>query len=162
VEVELPRLLLFAPCQKGIVDKNEGTVSMIGLVNGVTVASLSDAVEENAVLPYSWCAVSAWYKEEGDEDASFEDLVELVTPNGNIVVRSVIPFSISARIHQNLHNSFGFPVGEPGVYTLRISIRRLPEESEWSIVSEYPIEVIHHPAEGITSQAVAEAAAVPA
>jgi hypothetical protein len=159
VEIKLPRLLLFAPCQKGIIDKNESTVSMISLINGVTVARLGEEIDENAVLPYSWCAVSAWFKEAEDEGANFEDLVELVSPDGNVLVRSMIPFTLPARIHQNLHNSFGFPAGRAGIYTLRLSIRRVPNENGWSVVSEYPIEVAHKSAEGLLEEEVHTAAA---
>jgi len=52
----MPKLLIFAPGEKVIIDKTDNTVSIIGILGGFNVPTLGEenVVPEGAALPLRW------------------------------------------------------------------------------------------------------------
>jgi hypothetical protein len=139
----MPRLLLFGPCQKAIIDREDSVVSMIAIIAGVAVAS---PVSPDAAVQFPWAAVAVWERSPGDEDRAFEQLLQVVQPDDSAIGASVVQFTFVKRTHQNVIRAVAFPVGQAGMHRLRLSIREAGTEN-WNVAAEYPVEVEHRAAD---------------
>jgi hypothetical protein len=140
----MPKLLLFAPCQKAIIDQRENTASLIAVIETFTVP-IGDPIADNAQIPLNWAIVSLWLRELGEEDKSFEQRTEVILPNGDSVLNAVISFQPIQLYHRNTVTVFGYPIAQSGKHTLRLSIRESGESNPWEVVAEFPILVEHRP-----------------
>jgi hypothetical protein len=153
----MPRLLLFGPCQKAIIDQDDALVSMIAILAGVTVAA---PVSLDAAIQFPWAAVAVWERLIGDEDKAFEQQMQVVQPDDTTIGDSVVQFTFVKRTHQNVIRAMAFPVGQAGLHSLRLSIREVGS-ADWSVVAEYPVEVEHRLAdEAVNSEESARADAI--
>lgn len=141
----MPRLLLFAPCQKAIIDRDETLISMIAILHGIGIsAPTGEEVPANASTQVNWATVSIWLRTPGDEDRTFEQRLEVVSPDGVVQGHVDTSFTMTMRNHQNLTGGNTFPVGLPGEYTLRLLLREVGAENAWQMISEYPFVVTHN------------------
>ena len=87
----MPRLLMFAPCQKAIIDQQDQSISMISILTGIKAQPLPDdqnratPVPPNAAAPFKWAAVSVWLRQPDDGDRTFEQRFAVHLPNGIVV-----------------------------------------------------------------------------
>lgn len=143
----MPRLLLFSPCRKVIIDRDDDTVSLVSLLHGFNVnpvADQSEQIPKDAVIPFEWGIVTAWLRTPYDEGKQFEQRIEVVLPNSQVIGTSAaVPFSMTRRTHQNAIKGETFPAGIAGEYTFRLWLREAGEGNEWQVISEYPIEIRH-------------------
>lgn len=145
----MPRLLLFAPCQRAIIDRTDTSVSLIAVMNSITAESFEPNLSPDAVGVLLWAAVTIWEQTPGDEDRTFEQRVQIVRPDGEAVGEGAISFAFAERIHQTAVSGTFFPVGQPGLCQMRLSLRETGDEHNWAVVTEYPVEVrTHHTQEG--------------
>lgn len=140
----MPHLLLFAPCQKAIIDKSDGSISMIGLVQGFTAQQETDEpIPANAVVPVPWSAVIVWQKEASDEGRVFEQKLVIVAPEGGLQPDPiVVSFKMENRIHQLTLNGSAFPMGVRGEYKLSLSLRDVGND-DWQHLKDYPLIIEH-------------------
>jgi hypothetical protein len=140
----MPRLLLFAPCIKAIIDREDASLSMISILSGARVSpNEQEELPSDAIVHMTWAAVSIWERMAGDENKTFEQRFQVVPPNGEVQAEATTPFTLPQRTHQNLVHAAAFPVGQTGIYQLRLSVREVGTEQDWTVVAEYPMEVVH-------------------
>lgn len=139
----MPKLLLLAACQKAILDQAENTLSIISLIETLTVDSPRDQEgrEVVAVLPIS--VVSLWLREPEDEGKSFEGSLQILSPDGRQIGGGTTPFRMSHRGHRLIATLDSFPVRQEGEYRIVQRIREAGDKEEWQSVGEYPILVQH-------------------
>jgi hypothetical protein len=144
----MPRLLLFAPCQKAILDKGDNLISLIGVIYGMTAkavgGNLPDPIPENAVVQVPWGLATIWLRVEGDDDLGFEQKVDIVSPTGKRYEAQAQAFQMTQRIHQLALNGDGFPFGEQGEYQLVLQLRSVRADSEWHEVARWPLMIDHN------------------
>jgi hypothetical protein len=106
------------------------------------------ALPEGTAAPFRWSALSIWRSEPSDEGLTFEQRVQLRSPSDRVLVDGKVQFSFAGvnnpvgttnRVRLRVP---GFPLSEPGEYTLRLSLRAVGQEV-WSEVADYPIVVSH-------------------
>ncbi len=140
----MPRLLLFAPCIKSIVDKDEGNISLIAVIESVRAQiPPSEPIPSRAVAPIQWSAVSSWLGLPEDAGKRFEQRVQLITPDQMEAISAVVPFEMTMRTHHVMTSINAFPVSQTGELILRLQIHEVGESHEWETVAEYPILVVH-------------------
>jgi hypothetical protein len=149
----MPKLLIFAPCERVIVDDIGKQVSMVSVLESLTVAF---GVPEDAVVPLPWMVLAFWRREEGEEDKEFEERVQLVLPNKEIYAEDRVKFKMIKPNHRVRHSFFGIRVGMAGDNFIRLSVRPADNESEWQDVAEFPILVLHNVVEASTSEVASE------
>src|SRR5947209_18596346 len=122
----MPRLIMFGVCQKAIVDRDQGGVSMISLMSVFqlrTVAGLPSAPD--LVIPLAWATVASWFREDDDAEHEFQPRIDVVWPNGEVAVEIPgSPFRMGHPAVQSVTNQIGLPVGQQGLYSMRIYLRR--------------------------------------
>jgi len=143
----MPSILLFAPCQKAIINQEDKSVSLIGVINGLSMVPPISAVEPlsaTTFAPIGWAAVAVWLKVPGDdENTVFEQRLEVFGPNaGESLATAQTPFRMTHRTHQIAMSGDAFPVGIPGEYNLVLSLRVISAD-EWREIARYPVEITH-------------------
>ena len=129
----MPKLLVFTACEKIIIDDNSNP-SLIMLLHAVTVtpsAPTAKDIPKNAVTPREWAIYASWEREEGDENKSYAQWLQILWPDGNEFERQALPFTFTKRYQQNRINIKGFPIGQPGLLTVNLWL-----ESEGAKVTE--------------------------
>src|SRR5688500_8249294 len=125
----MPRLLALLPCNYAIISRDDNSVSLINVMQGVTAALPQGAVGQNVLLPNRWAVFAYWLKEPSDGDQEFEQRLELVAPSNETVVAQESTF----RMTQNTHSQVGHVLGMPitnvtagsHAFKLRLSLRNL-------------------------------------
>jgi hypothetical protein len=144
----MPHLLLFAPCAKAIIDREDASISMISILSGVRVSPIEqEELPNDAVVPMIWVAVSIWEREPDDENKTFEQRFQVIQPDEEVQAEATTAFTLPRRTHQNLVNATAFPVGQTGIYQLRLSVREVGTEQDWIRVADYPMEVVYESAQ---------------
>jgi hypothetical protein len=140
----MPRLLIFAPCEKVILDK-QGNAHLIGLlqqwVSQRMAGAPDEAIPENATSPMPWAVFTLWYRTPEDADIEFVQTCELVTPSGRVAFSIPLRFRMTATSHTNTVNVIGLPV-YPGEYQLRLYLGEAGREKDLGEpISAYPLLV---------------------
>lgn len=82
----MPRLLLFAPCEKVIIDGQSNQVTVISLIQDVKIAAPSGAsaieIPQGSVAPFPWSVLTIWERESGDQNVRYEQSSILRSPTG--------------------------------------------------------------------------------
>ncbi len=135
----MPKLKLFLSCERAITNSEDNSVSLITVIDGITIPKPSDS---NSVVAVRWDTVATWEKDEQDADKAFEQRTCLVLPDGTETNSAIIKFIVKDTIHRNTVHVFGFPVAQAGIYKLKLYLREEGNEN-WNEISEYQILVTH-------------------
>jgi hypothetical protein len=138
----MPRLLLFAPCERVIVEDGSNAISLISVLQELTVSGGTRTPPPHGLVPQRWFVLSIWARD-GDESSlqGFEQSVTLNGPDGKTFLEVRTNFEIAQKNHRNVALIEGFPVG-PGRYHLTLRIRPVGQE-DWKDAADYPIDLIH-------------------
>jgi len=148
----MPNLLTFGVCRQAIIDRDNGSVSLINLVNTLTL--LLDSAQDippDANSPIEWSVVTAWLRLDGDEGKTFLQRQLLISPDGKTVEAGAASFTfdpaIDSRIMTTVVKANSFPVGQSGIVTVKVDLREERNE-QWETIANYPIEIKHQIQEG--------------
>ena len=143
----MPKLLVFAPCEKAIIDEQDNAACLITLIESFTI-DVPEGIEVPgyASLPIAWCIFALWEKTEGDDSRIFEQRAELTMPGGRKAADVVasLAFDPKRRRHRWITNVRGFPLSPSGACTLKLSLREVGQNT-WQDVADYPIYVGRRP-----------------
>ena len=152
----MPRLTFFGVCQKAIVDRQDGNVSMISLLHSITVQIAGEEeLPEDAAVPALWATVATWLREPSDEGRTFQSRVELLSPSGELAIPPIDgePFNPVTITNTTITNAMGLPASQPGRYTVRVSLREVGT-AEWHEAGAIPLEIVYHRAAPERSEVV--------
>jgi len=140
----MPRLLIFAACQKVLLSKEDNTISLISIIQQILVGLPEGAPEppERTAIPMQWYAFSEWALDDGgDPSTVYEQQFSVYTADGEIAAQADMQeFSLKAGSHRVYAKFAAFPVWKTGKYSLNLNMRQ-KGESEWHNFGRYPIEV---------------------
>ncbi len=140
----MPRLLLFAPCRMPIINERDNSLSLVGVLDGITVPANAIAAESQEIrAPMDWAIVSVWRTAPEEGNKSFEQKTQLFLPDGSGSAESTLGFQCTERTQRNVVYVYGFPITQPGEYILRLYIREAGQNLPWNPVAEYPLTVTH-------------------
>lgn len=120
----MPKLYIFALCEKVVIDKEE-KASLIALFNDVVAQILptNKDIPPNAVAFKEWWTFTSWEIEPEDIGKEYRQVIQLLYPNGKPFGEPIgMNFSPqSGKAHQQVVlNGMGFPIGQEGPYTLKM------------------------------------------
>ncbi len=138
----MPRLILFAACEKLIVDQ-VNVLSLISLMQEINIQIPADAVlpPEVKLAPMTWTILSIWEQESGDQDKEFEQRIAITLESGEIVTETpIVTFQMKTPQHRNIGMVVGIPI-EPQSYYIRTWLKE-KHSLEWgNEVGRYPLKV---------------------
>ncbi len=129
----MPKLLLFAPCEK-VAFGQDNSACLLGILQGFELSIKSDATEKKTEesnaesvgeirVPVRWVIFTMWRLDKDERGKMFEQSCQLITPSGKISFDQVLEFGQEPKEFQrNTMSIFGFPVVEEGEYTLKLWI----------------------------------------
>jgi len=142
----MPRLVIFAACEKVIIGQGDNSLSLIGILHSlqlnVPMETGRPEIPESAVMPVTWSMFTMWQREPQDEGISYTQRVSLLSPQGKPLVESITPFEMEKDFHRISNTIVGFPIGADGAHVLKLSIRRAASDV-WDDVSTFPINITH-------------------
>ena len=141
----MPKLLLFAPCERLIVEHGANTVSLISVLQEITVpvAPAAEGIPPDLIAATTWYVVALWLREDGeDPKRMLRQRAEVESPNGKVVLRMLTEFDLSRESHRNINVIQGLPVGVPGRYQLKLALTAVDEDN-WVEIASYPFFVKH-------------------
>jgi hypothetical protein len=149
----MPNLLLFAPCEKAIVDAN-GALSLISIIGSlsVNVPANAPAPPAGAILPYPWAIVTIWQlASEWEFDRTFEQRVALVFEAGITLADNIGEFQFKRDAPNNLSTVVimlpGIPLS-PGDFKVKVSVREKADQPrEWRESGSFPMTLKLKPVE---------------
>jgi len=142
----MPKLLIFAACEKVIIAEDDKSVSLISLLNGLSVAiAPGTQIPANAQIPLRWSVVTLWQREPRDEGKSYEQRAQLILPNSEISFSIPAEFQLSKPLQRNVVKVTGFPVSQAGQCVLKLSLREAGSDNQWREIADYPIQIEHTP-----------------
>jgi len=143
----MPKLLLFAPCEKVIVDRETNNTSLISLLESLNIQvkrSETDKIPPDAQIPLPWHILTLWQSEPGDESKTWEQRVLVDLPQA-LDVTLKIAFEPGKPNYRNILSIVGFPIRS--ILNLdRCMIKLFIREEEgrsWELKAEYPIAIRH-------------------
>jgi hypothetical protein len=129
----MPKLLVFAPCEKVIISRDDNNPTLIGILTQLRTAIPARELErvgtdgdERPMAPFRWAIFAMWQRLEGEtDDRLFRQRIEILAPEAHgatVLLESETTFSFSAgsRTHRLTANIPGFPLAQAGDYTLRL------------------------------------------
>lgn len=138
----MPRLIAFLPAERVLVDAEDNSMAIIGVLGGLKVPATGE-LPEGTASPLVWFALAIWKGEPGDEGQAFEQRVEVLSPSGRLLVDGSATFRFTGQSsHRVRLRVAGFPVWEPGDYAIRLSLRKEGDDS-WVEHATYPLTVVH-------------------
>jgi hypothetical protein len=139
----MPKLVLFAACEKAIVDQQTNVFSLLSLLENVNVQLIPGAVlPPNAIVPMSWAAVSIFERTPNDDGKTFEQRTAVFDSAGALVIQTPIsPFEFKrdSDFHRIINNINGMPVGNAGRVSVKCYLRA--KGGEWEEIATYPIYI---------------------
>ncbi len=113
----MPKLALFAACERSIVEQDTKSVSLITLFTGLKLSfPAGEPPPLNAVIPKEWSIVCGWDSVDGDEGKEFVQFIDISLPDGKpFVTKNQVRFTLQGgkRLHQTSKVP-GFPIGQIG------------------------------------------------
>jgi len=139
----MPRLLIFAPCDRVIFGTGDLSASLIMILH--TLQIHSEATPSTASLLYRFSVFSQWYKSPDDEGKTFEQKVSLARGNENPILENITAFQMTAHVHRIAANFQKLPPLTAGEYNLVLTVR-VQGESQWSQpIASYPLNILEMP-----------------
>lgn len=140
----MPRLLIFAPCEKVIIDQNN-VISIISVLQELRVELPElprDTDGKTPVVPMKWDVLSFWTRTDDDEPQTvYRARFALIAPTGTELsgFGSAGEFSFENKINYRLITTvLGFPVLHEGRHVVRLWLTK-KGDAEGDPVSEFPI-----------------------
>lgn len=140
----MPKLLVFAPCEKVIISQDENNPTLIAILSSLKLSIPPDELrkltesdpKEVPAVPLRWSVFTLWQREDGDDGISFRQTIDFVAPDGRVLFNSAgsVAFSEKARTHRTVVSVLNFPLTAAGDYSIRLSLND-------KLVSEYPLEL---------------------
>lgn len=146
-QLDMPRLLLFAPCEDVIISK-EGRMSLMTIVEVFNVSMSTgeyDNLPDDAFAPISWHVVANWSREDNDDEepAQWQQRIQVFTPEGRVSTNSVTNFDlVSNPGMRTVLKVNGFPIKPLGRYKITLSLRKAGDnDAAWQEIASYPVKV---------------------
>jgi len=135
----MPKLLIFAACEKVLVDQATKSVSLIALLQEVHYkVPPGVSVAQGFSLPMQWAALSLWQEEASDGGIDFEQKIVLEDATGVTLFENVTTWRFTGTNHRIIANVMGLPVSR------RLGLNlfyRVAGVLDWILAASYPIEL---------------------
>lgn len=146
----MPKLVVFAACQKAIISDQDETLSLISLLENISIPVPEGTQAPSALsAPIRWDIVTYWRSEAEDGGRKFEQKTQLVLPDESIKFETILKFNLDNTTARNIVNVAGFPVGISGNCHLQLWVRDIDKNEEYQLACDYMLTVTHEVAPAI-------------
>jgi hypothetical protein len=138
----MPNLLLFAPCEKVLVDQQTNTVSLIGILQELHFKwPPGTPIQANALLPLTWSIITLWQEEEqADAAVEFEQRLMLENAAGTSLFSNDVRWTFTRPSHRIVATIPGMPISWRRL-TLKLSYH-VAGTRDWHEAAAFPMEIV--------------------
>ena len=138
----MPKLLLFAPCEKVLIDESTKSISLIAVLQEIHYKVPPGAtLPTNASIPLQWSIVTLWQEEPPDAEVEFEQRVALTTHSNQMLFENVSRWRFEKPNQRMIANVSGFPASGGRRLSINLSYR-VASARDWIDVASFPLEVM--------------------
>jgi hypothetical protein len=138
----MPKLLLFAPCEKIIIEDKSTNVSFISLLDSIRIGVRVGEIPEGAAIPLRWSVITMWWRQPDEEPRRYEQQWDFVESDGRVLVRDSAIFVIEGKTHRHITQMEAFPLPRrAGQCLLKLYLREDAEGSERTEITTFPLAV---------------------
>ncbi|HUN56479.1 MAG TPA: hypothetical protein VMU41_00050 [Candidatus Binataceae bacterium] len=136
----MPKLLLFVPCDKVIVDETTHSISIVDVLQELHYKLPPGvSVQPKSLLPVKWAALSLWQEEEpADSGLEFEQRLSVENQSGDVLLLNETKWKFEKPNHRIVANAMGLPVARRLVLKLSYRVIGMPN---WLPAGSFPIEL---------------------
>jgi hypothetical protein len=145
----VPKLLLFAPCQRVLFDQHQN-ISLIEILEQIEVP-VPENMPKGAQAPINWEILVVWSKVPEDEGRTFEQDIMLMAPDGTMASHIKTQFAMATRMHRNIATIYGFPIAQAGEYSLDLKLKDMQNETVFTLETSFPLFLIHQAKPGTST-----------
>jgi hypothetical protein len=138
----MPKLVLFAACEKAIVDQTTNVVSLMGLLQDVNLQLPPETVvPSNLMIPMQWTVVSIWQRVLEDKGKTFEQRSQFIDNSGQLKLETPIAaFELKEEFHRVFSQVGAMSVGTAGAHQVKCMLRERGAP-DWKETAAYPINI---------------------
>lgn len=137
----MPKLLIFAPCERLIREQDTQNISLISVLQTLTVQVPLEHIDRPIAAPFRWDLLTMWGREVHDEGKKYHETCELIGPSGEVLQSFSSEFSIEKDIAYVIFVAIGFPiVPGGGQYKVVLYLSESGGKDRKEITT-YPIDV---------------------
>lgn len=140
----MPRLVLFAVCEKAVIDQQTNVVSLLSLLENINVQiPAGSIVPANAAIPITWATATILQLLPEDTGKTFEQRTAFVNNVGMTQIETPIaPFQFkpAAIFHRIVSTIVGMPIGSAGLQSVKCLLRE-KGTTNWTEIGSYPIQI---------------------
>jgi len=137
----LPRLLIFAPCNKVLIDQ-DNNISLISIFQDVRIPK-PENIPHDAQAVIQWDVLTVWGQVPEDDGRTYEQDVMVFGPDGSMTAHTKLQFSMAARTYRNISKIYGFPVSREGEYSLTLKLKDMQDDEHFIFEATFPMFVTH-------------------
>jgi hypothetical protein len=139
----MPKLVLFAACRNAVIDQEDNTVTLVCILNGLTVPG---GIPDGRSTAIDWGAVSVWAPDPSDlNDEIFELRVQVRLPDDSLHGEAIAPFTMTQDRFQSVIKGARLPLWQSGDINFVLCMRSITRETDWKQYGEFPTIVTHGP-----------------
>jgi hypothetical protein len=142
----MPKLITFIPCERILLGATDKSISLIGVLNMITISDPPKVVPAGAQVPYRWSVFTKWLGESSDEGKTYEQKLLLLDSTDKELFSNVTQFTGEKlrpqMIHMMIGDFFSLPFLNEGIYQLVVEWKEKSVEN-WDRVGTYPFMVGH-------------------
>jgi hypothetical protein len=141
----MPRLLVFAPCEKVIISQADNTATLITVLSGIAAEYEKEGAPppgKRLSLPIRWTIFSLWKKESTDGDKEFAQSIIFKSPSGeNIFETAAMPIDLKVGSHRMVMLVDSVPVWEPGEWKIELYLSEKDAQLPELPLVSYPFDL---------------------
>lgn len=147
----MPKLLVFAPCERVITDETTHTTSLIVLIETITLAIPrveQDKIPKDANIPINWQVLALWQAESQDQGKQLEMRFVAYLPTGEeiggIAGSMPIRFEPGKPNFRAVITISGLPIYhllQVDRCMLKLFFREVGATNEWNFAADFPIVI---------------------
>lgn len=141
----MPKLLLFAPCERVIID-DQGSATLVIILHKIAVFNPKiEELPKDAVAPKEWVVFTLWEPMAEDIGKEFVQVLQTILPDGSEFKKSEMRFRFQeGKRQQNRMLIQGMPVGQDGKLALNtwleVDSRQVGEVNSYDLTITYSKE----------------------
>ncbi len=141
----MPKLLVFAPCEKVIISQDENTPTLIAILSDISgVYKADQKLEAGTLAPLRWSVFTMWSQEPTDDGKVFQLNIRLVSPSpaNKVILHVVSDFTMTAPAHRQTGQLHAIPVGQNGRWSIDLYLRE-KGAPDWPAtpLASYPLTI---------------------
>jgi hypothetical protein len=140
----MPKLLIFAPCERVILGQGDNSASLIVIVQKLQLNQLpGQKIDENAAMYARISLFTEWLKLNDDLGKDFEQRFTFGPVGEKPPVETVAEFKMSERTNRIIGVIEALPVVAPGEYEFSVWLRQKGTNWPDAPTASYPVEIVH-------------------